>query len=254
LKGASLKGKLILILLVIAAIIPPTAAYFLIPIPPSVETPTVGIEKLYNTSLQPGQTIIVNITVSDVPSTIAYLVNVAFDPSVLKVTTGDPHGYNLFGKLYGIYEGSFLRRSTNDTMFLVNGVNNKVGNISAIYDGINPSGISSSGSGVIARINFTCVNATTNTAINMTGENLLLDTPTSEIQHQIVNGFVTAEAAPPPPAAPGIWTQLWFQVTLGVIICEVVIVVIGVFVARRLWRSRVEAESKESAEFEDLFK
>jgi hypothetical protein len=245
LKGANLKGKLILILFLIAAIIPPTAAYLLVP---SSGPPTVGVEEIYNTHLQPGQTIIVNVTVSDVPSIIACLVNVAFDPSVLKVTTGDPGGYNLFGTRYGIYEGSFLRRSTNDTMFLVNGVNNKQGSISAIYDGINPAGISSSGSGVIASINFTCVNATTNTAINMTGESILLDTPSTEIQHQAVDGFVTADAA------PGVWTQLWFQATSGVIIGEVVVAVLGVFVARRWWRSRVEAESKESAELDDLFK
>jgi hypothetical protein len=245
LKGANLKGKVILILFLIAAIIPPTAAYLLVP---SSGPPTVGIEKIYNTSLQPGQTIIVNVTVSDVPSIIACRVNVAFDPSVLKVTTGDPDGYYVSGKLYGIYEGPFFRRSTNDTMFLVNGVNNNGGSITAISDGINPAGISSSGSGIVASINFTCINATTNTAINMTGTNTLLDTPTTRVQHQAINGFITADGA------PGVWTQLWFQATSGVIIGEVVVAVLGVFVARRWWRSRVEAESKESAELDDLFK
>lgn len=240
-----MKGKLILILLLIAAIIPPTAAYLLVP---SSGPPTLSVAKLYNTRLQIGQTIIVNVTVSDVPDIIACLVNLAFNQSVLKVTTGDPRGYNLMGTRYGIYEGSFFRSSTNQTILLVNGVNNKKGTISAIYDGIILSGISSSGSGVVASINFTCVNATTNTAIRITGESLLLDTPTTEIQHQAIDGFVTADAA------PGIWTELWFQATASVVIVEIIVVVLGIFVTTRWWRSRAEAESKESAEVDELFK
>ena len=240
-----MKGKLILILLLIAAIIPPTAAYLLLP---SSGPTTLSIEKIYNTSLQTGQTIIVNVTVSDVPNIIACLVNVAFNQSVLKVTTGDPHGYYLRGTRYGIYEGSFFRSSTNQTIFLVNGVNNNKGTISAIYDGIIVAGKSSSGSGVIASINFTCVNATANTAISITGESILQDTPTTKIQHQAIDGFVTAEAA------PGIWTELWFQATLIVVVVEIIVVVLGILVTTRWWRSRAEAESKESAEVDELFK
>lgn len=240
-----MKGKLILILFLIAAIIPPTAAYLLVP---SSGPPTLSVVKLYNTRLQTNQTIIVNVTVSDVPSIIACDVDLAFDPSVLKVTIGDPHGYSLMGTRYGIYEGSFFKSSTNSTMFLVNGVNNEEGSISAIYDGIISPGISSSGSGIVASINFTCINATANTAIRITGTNLLLDTPTTEIQHQTIDGFVTADAA------PGIWTELWFQATLIVVIVEIIVVALGILVTNRWWRSRVEAESKESAEVEDLFK
>ena len=240
-----MKGKLILILFLIAAIIPPTAAYLLLP---SSGPPTLSVATLYNTSLQTGQTIIVNVTVSDVPNIIACDVNLAFDPSVLKVTTGDPHGYLLGKTHYGIYEGSFFRSSTNNTMFLVNSVNNKKGNISAIYDAIIAAGKSSSGSGVIASINFTCVNATTKTAIRITDTSDLLDTPSTEIQHQTIDGLVTAEAA------PGIWTELWFQATLIVVIVEIVVVALGILVMTRWWRSRAEAESKESAEVDELFK
>jgi hypothetical protein len=240
-----LKGKLILTLFLIAAIIPPTAAYLLVP---SSGLPTLSIEKIYNTRLQIGQTIIVNVTVSDVPDIIACLVNVAFNQSVLKVTTGDPHGYLLRKVRYGIYEGSFFRSSTNQTIFLVNGVDNNKGTISAIYDGIIVAGKSSSGSGVIASINFTCVNATANTAIRITGESILQDTPTTKIQHQAIDGFITADAA------PGVWTELWFQATLIVVIIEIVVVVLGILATTRWWHFRVEAESKESAELEDLFK
>jgi hypothetical protein len=246
-----LKGKLILILLLIAAIIPPTAAYLLVP---SSGPPTVSVTKIYNTRLQTGQTIIVNVSVSDVPALVACDVDLAFDPSVLKVTTGDPHGFLLGRTRYGIYEGPFFKSSTNQTMFLVNDVNNKKGNISAIYGGIIPSGISSSGSGVIASINFTCVNATTNTAIRITGPSQGHSTlqPSTkgvyDITHQDIDGFVTADGS------PGIWTELWFQATASVVIVETIVVALGILVTTRWWRSRAEAESKESAEVDELFK
>jgi hypothetical protein len=240
-----LKGKLILILFLIIAIITPTATYLLLP---SSGPTTLSVAKVYNTHLQTGQTVIVNVTVSDVPSIIACDVNLAFDPSVLKVTTGDPHGYSLSGTRYDIYEGSFFRSSTSSTMFLINGVNNKKGSISAIYDAIMEAGKSSSGSGVVASINFTCVNATTNTVISITGTSILQDTPTTTLQHQSLNGFVTADAP------PGIWTELWFQATLIVVIVEIAVVALGIFITMRWWRSRAETESKESTEVEDLFR
>lgn len=243
------KLKLELILLLIVAIIAPTATYLLLP---SSGPPTVSVATLYNSHLQTGQTIMVNVTVFDVSDLIACRVNLAFDPSVLQVTTGDPHGFYdaLTQTRYDIYEGPFLKSSTKSTMFLINSVNNKKGTISAIYDAIIPAGISSSGSGVIATINFTCVNATTNTAIRITGTSILQTiNPTNvNIQHQAIDGSVTADAP------PGIWTELWFQAILIVVIVEIIVVVLGIFVTTRWWRSRAEVESKESAEVDDLFK
>ena len=241
------KLKLELILFLIVAIITPTATYLLLP---SSGPPTVSVATVYNTRLQNGQSIKVNVAVSDVSDLIACRVNLAFDPSVLKVTTGDPHGWTnqLTGTSYDIYEGPFFKSSTNKTIFLINDVNNRLGSISAIYDAITVKGISSSGSGVVASINFTCVNATTNTAIRITGVSTLQTTTAFQIQHQDINGLVTADGS------PGIWTELWFQATVIVVIVEIIVVVLGILVTTRWWRSRVEAESKESAEVEDLFK
>jgi hypothetical protein len=238
--------KLLLILILIVAIIAPTAAYELLPSP----IPTVSVANVYNSSLHAGQSIIVNVTVSNVPALIAVDVNLAFDPSVLKVTTGDPHGYSILRIKYDIYEGSFFKSSTNKTMFYINDVNNHTGIISAIYNAISVAGISSSGSGVVASINFTCVNATSNTAINITGTSILqpITTGVYNIEHQVINGVITADA---PPA---VWTELWFQATLIIIIVEITVVAVGIFIATRWWRSRVEEESKESTELEDLFR
>jgi hypothetical protein len=245
-----LKGKLLLLLIV--AIIAPAAAYLLLP----SSGPTVSITKLYNLSLQTGQSIIINVTVSDVSDLIACRVNLAFNSSVLKVTTGDPNGWTdeLTGISYDIYEGPFFKSFTNSTIFLINEVNNQVGNITAIFDAITTGGISASGSGVVATINFTCVHPTTNTAIRITGpsqgHSTLQPSTTGvyDITHQDIDGFLTADGS------PGIWTELWFQATVSVVIVEIIVIVLGIFVTIRWWRSQAEAESKESAEVEDLFR
>ena len=106
-----MKGKLILLLIIAIAV--PIATYLLLP--SSGGTPTVSVTKIYNSSLQTGQSIIVNVTVSDVSDLIACRVNLAFNSSVLKVTTGDPHGFKdpFSGTRYGIYEGPFFNSSTS---------------------------------------------------------------------------------------------------------------------------------------------
>jgi hypothetical protein len=173
---------------------------------------------------------------------------------VLKITTGDRNGWRdgLTGIRYGIYEGPFFKSFTNSTFFLINDVNNNLGKITSIYDAITVGGIGASGSGVVATINFTCVNPTTNTSIRITGPSQghsTLQTITAfQIQHQDIDGLVTAGGS------PGVWTELWFQVTVSVVIVEIIVLVLGIFVTIRWWRSRAEAESEERVEVEDLFK
>lgn len=242
-----MKGKLagaLLTLLLIIAIIIPTVTYTLFS---SSGSPTLSVQKIYNTSLQKGRTIIVNLTVSNVPSIIACDVNLAFNASVLRVATGNSNGYLIGKTYYDIYEGPFLS-SSGATEFLINGVNNGKGTISAIVDALITSGKSSSGSGVLASINFTCVNATTNTIISIANNSFLENTPTTKLQNKIANGLITAGAP------PGVWTELWFQAALIVIIVEIIIVVLGIFVTIRWLRSRAEAESKESDEVDKLFR
>jgi hypothetical protein len=247
--------RTLVILLLIVAIIVPVTTYLLLP---SSGPPTLSVAKIYNTSLKEGQSIIVNVTVSDVSDLIACRFNLAFDPSVLSVTLV-PHGLKdpSTGKSYGIYEGPFLKSSNGTTMFLINYVS--VGTISEIYDAIMVAGKSSSGSGVVASINFTCIKATTYTAINvtgidrsialnLTGTSTLQTTTSFGIQHQALNGFITAGSP------PGVWTELWFQTALIVIVIEIILVVLGIFVTIRGWRFQAEKESKESDELDELFR
>jgi hypothetical protein len=258
----------ILALLLIIAIIVPIVAYLVLPSSKaSSSPPTLSMSQVYNTSLQKGQTILVNFTASNVAKMVSSTVNVAFDPTVLQVTTGDPKGYTLYIGLskvrFDIYEGPFLS-SSGGTYFIVDGADNTLGTITGLYDGIIGSK-SSSGSGVIASINFTCISATTKTAINitgwdgsidlnLTGTSRLQNSTVTNIQHQDLNGFVTANSPPPPPAQPSVWTRPWFQATLIAIVIEIIIVALGILLALRGWRTQAETESKERDELDELLR
>lgn len=234
-----MKGKLVLLLML--AIIVPAATNWLLP--PS--GPTVSITRLYNLNLQPGQTIKVNITVSDASDVTACRINLAWDPNVLKVTMGEGWKDPLTRNRYGVYEGPFLKSFSNQTLFLINQVNNDAGNITAIYSLITSPDTTARGSGVIATINFTCVNPGT-TTIRITGptqgHSYLQSSAGEQIPHRDIDGLVTADGPPP------IWMELWFQATVGVIMFETIVLALVILLVVRWWRSRAEAEGKEGAE------
>lgn len=240
--------KGILLLLLILAIIVPAVGYQYM----SVQSgPTVSITRLYNLNPQPGQTITVNVTISDVSQLVSCRINLAWDPNVLKITTGDSRGWRdpITGIRYGVYEGPFMREFSNSTMLLINKIDNAAGTITALFNSIASPGITASGSGVIVTMNFTYVNPSA-TTIEITGPregHSSLQSGTGEqIPHQDVNGLVSDEGP------PGIWTEFWFQATVGIAVVEIVILVLLFLAIIRWWRSLAEAESEESAEL-DLF-
>jgi hypothetical protein len=208
---------------------------------------TVSITKYYNLNLQPGQTVIVNITVSDVSNMVSFRAHLAWDPNVLKVTTGDPEGWvdPITGIQYGIYEGPFFKNFSNETIFLVNRVNNVAGNITGIFNAFTASGVSASGTGVIAIINFTCVN-TGSTTIRIVGpregHSSLQDSAQQQILHQDIDGLITNEAPPP------IWTESWFQVAAGFGLIEFIILALMVFLIIRWWRTQSVPPNEENEE------
>jgi hypothetical protein len=234
-----LKKKLLL--LMILAIIVPSVAYWYLNIQSG---PTVSISRLYNLNLQPGQTILVNITATEVSDMTSLRINLAWDPAVLQVSTGDPNGWRnpVTGVKYNLFEGTFLKSFTNSTILLVNDVDNTGGKITAIFVAINAQGISASGSGVVATINFTCINSGT-TSIRITGpregHSSLQKSTGDQIPHEDVDGLITDEGS------PGVWTEFWFQATMGFAFIEVVIFALIAIVVVRWWRSQTEAGNEE---------
>jgi hypothetical protein len=207
----------------------------------------VSISRLYNTTLQPGQTIEINVTVSDVNDLSSCRINLAWDPNVLKVTTVSTGGWRdpNTGTRYGIYEGPFLKQFTNSTMLVINRVNNVAGNITALYNSIIESGIGASGSGVTMIINFTCLQSGP-VAIRITGpregSSSIQNTAGEQISHKDIDGLITADGP------PGIWTEPWFLTTIGVIALEIIVVALAIILIIRWLRTRTSAESEEIAE------
>lgn len=240
-KRISLRTKFLSLVLV--AIVVPVVAYWVLP---SSGT-SVSITRLYNTTIQPGETIMINITVSDVTELSSCRINLAWDPNILQVTTGGTVGWRdpNSGIRYGIHEGPFLRQSSNSTMLVINKVNNAGGNITALYVTITESGISASGSGVVMMINFTCVQSSP-VDIRITGpregHSSLQNIGGQQISHQDVDGTITTDGP------PGIWTEGWFQTAAIVIIAEIIVLVLIVLVTVRWWRTRTITESEEIAE------
>jgi len=236
----------LLLLFILAIIVPAVGNWYI----GSSSGSTVQITGLYNLNLQQGQTITVNVTVSDVADMSSLRINLAWDPTVLTVTTGDQKGWidSKTGTRYNIYEGPFLKSFANSTMFLINKVDNVAGNISAIFNTITSQGITASGSGVVVIIDFTCVNPATSTIRIIgprEGRSSLQSGTGEQIPHQDINGLVTNEG---PPA---IWSQFWFQATVGFTLIEIMILALFFLVVVRWWRSRAEATEEE--EIDELF-
>lgn len=184
--------KLLLILLVI--IIVAFVAYRFWPSP----KPTVAISEVYNVT-EPGMTFLVNITVTDVSNLKTWAINLSWDPSIIKITTGDPYGLKPIGRnvRYNVYEGPFLKAVRETGTFQVREINNEHGRINRLSCGYEFKGETASGSGVLVTINFTCVSVGT-TTIKITGssdeypgQSFLEDSTGNEIPHVDKDGKVT---------------------------------------------------------------
>jgi hypothetical protein len=210
----------------------------------SAQTPTVSISKLYNMN-ETGTTFPVYINVSDATDLNKWRITLTWDPTIIKISEGDPNGikpmYNT--TTYNIYEGGFLKTASNVTYFGVDSVNNDNGWIQSLWGAL--VGRSSSGSGVLAIINFTLLQKGT-TKIEITGasdafpgKSRLQDSNGDEISHDDIDGVVSDQ----PPPGPEIWTELWFQITIVVMV--VVVLAITYIVYRK---KHPEAEKTKETE------
>lgn len=158
--------------------------------------PKVAVSRVYNVT--ESDTLEVNITVYDVSDLDRWAVNLRWNPDILQITTGDPHGLEKRGTHYNIYEGPFLK-DVRGTIMLVNDINNNQGTITFLTAGYLESGETPSGTGVLATINFTVID-TGSSAIEITGpsvkypgQSILQDSEGEEIAHEDIDGLVTDE-------------------------------------------------------------
>lgn len=225
-----MKKKSLLISLILIAIAT-SATVAMVP-KTRAATTTISISTVVVT--EPGTTFLVNITVTDVSDLSAWLIDMSWNSSVIKVTTGDSRGLRVGGTRYNIYEGPFLS-SIRSTVFLASSIDNNNGIIIQLVAAYLSAGSTPSGSGVLASINFTSI-AVGNTLINITGPSvsypgrcMLIDHAGKEIYHEDIDGAVLDKEPPPPP----FWTQSWFQTSVVAVAVVGVVIVAGAYTVKK---------------------
>jgi len=214
--------------------------------------PVVAVTSVYNAT-QAGTTFLVNITITGVANLLSWAINLTWDPTILKISTGnpDPNAYGAIrsGK-YNIYEGPFMK-SVRSTIFTANKINNTSGKINSLACGYITSGTTPSGDGVLVSINFTYIKVGTAT-IDIDGpsttyprQSMIIDYTGKEIVHEDRDGVVTDQE----PPQPEIWTQLWFQATVTGVIVIALVSVAYVRLKARASKRPPEAEEMEEEEF-----
>lgn len=213
-------------------------------------SPILLISDVYNVN-ETGKTILINITVSEVTDLQLWIINITFDPHHLRITTGDRTGvkYPRYPPskvvYYNIYEGDFLKDLGTTGVFIMSGgrINNTAGEIVGLA--CSTSGGGKSGSGILARINFTVINVS-RSEIRIVGS-LLQDAKNKQpIPHLVDNGVVTYE----PPPLPPIWSELWFQGTVG----GITIVAGSIVIYKTVWKKvRAKHLLKLSREIQPIY-
>jgi len=213
---------------------------------------TLKVDSVYNVT-SPGMTFKVNITVTDVTNLQMYIIDLKWNASIIKVSTGDHNGIGIIDPIivdwvyFNIYEGPFIEnaRPGQNAIFMANEIDNVAGKIKHLSGGWQTFGPSSSGSGLLATINFTSVQVG-ETPLNVT-YSALKNNQTQIIDHTYVNGLVTSK---PPPVYP-IWTELWFQEIIAGIMIIAIIAIVAIAIIRRR-KKFPKAPPKREEEAEEL--
>ncbi|MEM3576949.1 MAG: hypothetical protein QXX51_00640 [Candidatus Bathyarchaeia archaeon] len=240
-----MRKKSLLALIILVLIVSSVLYYYFLP----AHGPTIELTRLYGLKLQSGQIVTINVSVYDAELLTAVVLDLAWDPYVLQVAVDDPNGYLLRGVNYSIYLGPFFRDVSNTSKLVVNSVDNLAGKIAGLGLLIFKAGFSANGSGVLATINFVCVNPGT-TTIEIVGPSSgrawveTLINPTISVEHKEVYGLVTDRDPPP------IWTGFEFRIIVLAVETVAPLVPLSIIVLKRRPK-RVHKKSADE-ELEDI--
>jgi hypothetical protein len=197
-----LKRKMLFLVLMTIAIV---ALYiYLRPV-----KPLLSVSNVYNAS-EVGSTILVNVTLSNVPSCSTFGLNITWDPYYLQLTRGEPPFPG--GPPLEVREGEFFTARNSTTFMYFSSINLVKGEI-IVIDIFSTQGVYVAGSGVIFTLNFTILRAGTSAVeLNPPTQNLtqsaIGDMDNKDVDHDEVNGTVTKDGPPP------IWASTDFQTML----------------------------------------
>lgn len=188
-----------LLFLVLVAILAVAAYLYLQP-----PEPVLSADRVYNVT-QTGETIPLNVTLSNVPSCSSWNMKVTWDPIYLRFA--------------GVEEGPFLQSTNKSTFFVLKTLDYANGEMK-VAAALTGEGDFVQGTGVICTINFTTVRVGTSTiefASPANGTQAAIGDATGnhEVNHIEISGLISDQATPP------VWASTGFQNTL--IIGEVVV-------------------------------
>jgi hypothetical protein len=210
---------------------------------PAQSQVTLAVDNVYDIT-NTGTTILVNITLSNSPSCTGWMVDLAWDPYILAVSTEDPNGLNVSGKAYNIYEGSFTKSVRPADIFKATEVNNIAGRIRGLVALYITSGELPKGTGILATINFTVLHKGT-TTIEIVGpgtssdpkQGIIADEKNMVMPHVELYGLVTERSTPP------VWEKTDFQI--DVVIFETV--VLSVLSGILIWKNMPKEHEEDKA-------
>jgi hypothetical protein len=211
--------------------------------------PALSIDSVYNVT-EAGDTILVNVTLSDVSNCGGWETGIAWDPYIANITVGGPNSTlsGSGGPPVDIYEGPFLQ-SHAPTYLMLNSADNEKGEaiVGVIFQ--TPGG-AVSGTGIVLTINFTIVHLGTTTIefrppFPNKNQSMVVD-PSGQIElgHTEVNGLITDQG---PPAN---WTSAGFQETM--IATEVIVLAAATYVVYLRTHPRPPKSAKRKAELQPL--
>lgn len=220
--------KALRILLLFVAVIGILVYFYLRP-----QQPMLSVEKTYEVS-EVGQTILVNVSVSNVKTLAQWSLNLTWDPEIVRLTTGGPDFTipAMGGPPVGLFEGPFLK-SAGSTLFILNSADNEKGETVMGAVAATASELGATGSGVILVMNFTVIKVGTTTIEmsppfpSITNQSVLMDIQGNVIDHAETNGLIT-EKGPPP-----MWAGTDFQ--YSIIGCEVIVLALSTGIV--YWRT-----------------
>jgi hypothetical protein len=173
--------------------------------------PSLSIDKVYGIA-NVGDTILVNATLSNVPTCKIWKMTLVWDPTILRLAPGGPNSTRpAEGARVDVTEGPFMKEK-GSTLFVINTADNERGfvDLGALFSGT--GGVS--GTGVIAIFNFTILGVGT-TTVETRNSSLIIDPANHLIAHDEAYGLVTKDGPPPT------WESIDFQNNL--IIGEIVL-------------------------------
>ena len=157
------------------------------------DLPILSIDKVV---AEVGDTVLVNITLSNVPSCGGWLVNLVWDPYYVTLTPGPPPSPG--APPYEVIEGPFMKDAGPTRGLIFDTMDDANGNM-IVGDLFVSSTGNASGTGIIMIMNFTAIRAGT-TTIEMRplssaeNQSIVADASNHYVDHIEVNGLITVNA------------------------------------------------------------